>query len=798
MARQSQRITFETFAEMAAHLDRWATASLTTPAGWEDALIGAQSWLDYSARNQVLLASYGADGPVAGPETWRLVPSTHEDRGCAVRAGEHGYPVRVPITTGGTEPDPYLGGSRPTRAAVERWEWRPVFAVDQLARRPAPGALTPADLPAALTGPQADIEFLAAARQVATATVRGRLPKSDDPHRVLADAAGRLQRSSKRPDLAPVLREQAAWLVADRVGCASTDRPAGFDPSGLKPRERWERLQDVLEPARKLTAGLGVVVGVDLVASPLPRMEVVDDRVVPAGRRHRLPAASLEQLPIGRWVSVGPYTPAEWAARGEHAAGGGAYLRLNKTAYLVAVERGDLAGWRLEDVAARTGDGLLATGTAPTLDRAQTDAVTAVRTRYPALTGPVDVSGPSPGGTASGWEPMPGEGRSSAQLRHLSDQVTLYAIPGPGGRWMPAVHAGPTGVMERLPSTRTLDEACDAAELAGHRAVRTLAIADPARLDTTVAAFAGSDDYSRSELARLVGQCLDEPDRQRIEAAEPGELVELLGAAGLTPAATVAVLRAERLDAETVSGLLPTVGVPMPDAIRVLHQHWDLSNIDAAAALGATAADMRDAGCTATEIMATRPRDILRALPEDPHLWELAAGTMAAGHGPNIIAGHLVAHAPTLDAFAAGIAAGIDDPTTGLTLAARHGATGDQLAAASEAYGLSPTETATVLVDAGTQPGLVLDTLDARCDHDTDTALTIAGGAGIDHAAIEAWRHPTPIAPIASISTAVGADNAAALLAVLPPPGPSVELDPTRLLDTLTGVESPHLEPVHP
>ncbi|MGH9268697.1 MAG: hypothetical protein ACRD0D_11040, partial [Acidimicrobiales bacterium] len=262
MARQSQRISFETFADMAAHLDRWATASLTTPATWEDALIGAQSWLDYSARNQVLLASYGADGPVAGPETWRLVPSTTEGRSCAVRAGEHGYPVRVPITTGGTEPDPYLGGSRPTRAAVERWEWRPVFAVDQLARRPAPGALTPADLPAVLTGAAADSEFLAAARRVATATVRGRLPRSDDPHRVLADAAGRLQRSSKRPDLDPVLQEQAAWLVADRVGLAPTGRPPEYDPSGSKPRERWERLQDVLEPARKLTAGLGVIVGV--------------------------------------------------------------------------------------------------------------------------------------------------------------------------------------------------------------------------------------------------------------------------------------------------------------------------------------------------------------------------------------------------------------------------------------------------------------------------------------------------------------------------------------------------------
>ena len=65
----------------------------------------------------------------------------------------------------------------------------------------------------------------------------------------------------------------------------------------------------MLEPARKLTAALGVATGVDLTASPLPRMEIVDDRVVPAGRRHRLPAASLEQLPVGRWVTVGPYTP---------------------------------------------------------------------------------------------------------------------------------------------------------------------------------------------------------------------------------------------------------------------------------------------------------------------------------------------------------------------------------------------------------------------------------------------------------------------------------------------------------
>src|SRR5918994_3542462 len=383
MARNLARIEFTTFLEMAAHLDGWAADGLTDSAAWEDVLVGSQAWLDYSARNQVLLASYGAEGPVAGAETWRLVPSTTEGRGCAVRAGEHGYPVRVPVTTGGTEPDPYLGGHRPTRATVSRWEWRPVFSVGQLARRPAPDALVPTEVPLSLAGPAGEGEFLAAVRKVAAATVRGRLSRSDDPHRVLAEAAGRLRRSSKRPELDPVGRVQVAWLVADRVGRAATDRPPGFDPGGLTTRGRWERLQDVLEPARKLIAALGVAIGADLVASPLPRMEVVDDRVVPAGRRHRLPAASLEQLPIGRWITVGPYTAAEWAARGEQASGRGAFLRLNKTAYLVAVETGEGAAWRPEDVAPRTRHGLLAVDTAARLHPAPTHAVAPLRGPHP-------------------------------------------------------------------------------------------------------------------------------------------------------------------------------------------------------------------------------------------------------------------------------------------------------------------------------------------------------------------------------------------------------------------------------
>ena len=799
MAVNSQRFSFPTFQAMAAHLDRWAETTLTGPERWEETLADTRSWLDYSARNQILLASYGADGPVAGAETWRLVPSTTEGRGCAVRAGEHGYPVRVPVTTGGTEPDPYLGGHRPTRAAVERWEWRPVFAVAQLARRPVPDTLVPAELPPSLTGPDAGVEFLGAVRKVATATVRGRLPRSEDPHLILTDTAGRLRRSGKRPELDPLLREQVAWLVADRVGLAPTDRPAPFDPAGLGPRERWERLSDVVEPARKLTAALGVAVGVDLVASPLPRMEIVDDRVVPAGRRHRLPAASLEQLPVGRWVTVGPYTPAEWAARGEHAAGQGAYLRLNKTAYLVAVETGDAAAWRLEDVAARTGHGLLATGTAADLDHARDAAVATVRDRYPALTAPdVTATGTipvGPAGTAGGWEQMPGAGRTPAELRRLDDHLTLYVMPGPGGRWQPAIHTAATGVLERLPLQASIADARDAAELAGRNARRAAAIADPARADTALAAYASGDSYDRRELAALVGHRLDPADRQRIEAAKPAELVELLGAAGFSPATTVAVLAAEHVDARTVAGLLPTIGVPMPDAIRTLHDRWDLPRVDVAEALGATATEMRAAGCTPAEIMAARPRDVLRTLPADPQLWELAAGTMAvAGHPSTVVARHLAAHAPTPDTFAAGLTA-LAVANDGLVVAARAHAHPDQLAAASEAYGLSPADTATILADVAA-PDVVLDTLANRCDGDSDAAAAIASHVGITDNDIDTWLHPAPPSPVSVLTaSAVGGDTNA-LLASLPPPGPSTETDPARLLDTLTaGIEPTTLEP---
>jgi hypothetical protein len=798
VARNTRRIEFRGFDDMARHLNAWAATSLIAPDQWSDALLAAQHWLDYSGRNQVLLASYGVDGPVAGQETWRLVPSTTPDRPCAVRAGEHGWPVRVPITTGGSEPDPYLGGARPSRSRTDRFEWRPVFGVDQLARRPDPGALTPVEIPDRLTGPRAPDAYLDVVRQVAKTTVRGRLRGPDDPHQLLTGAAVRLSHGAKGPPLEPVLGEQVAWLVAERVGFTPGPLPA-FDPEPLEPRDRWQRLQAVLDPARRLTAALGHVTGVDLTASPLPKMEIVDDRAIPAGRRRRLPAASFERLPVGTWVEVGPYTGDEWAARGENADGRGAYLRLNRSAYVVTFEIGTEAVWRLEDVAERTGHGLLANGEAPGLAAAQADAIAALAGRYPALETArpvvVTVEPQRAGGLPppeKPWEPTPGRGTSAATQRQLDERITLYAFPGPGGRWLPAVHDGFR--LTPLPYARNIDDAQSAAEFAGRRAQRRAVATSPAGRDAAVAALTASDDYTRAELVDLVGDVLLDETRDQLAAPEttPDTIVDALRVAGCTPATAVAVLHAEGIDADVVAPLLPTIGVPMDQAIRVLHERWDVSRVQAAESLGATAVEMRAAGCTAVEVMAARPRDILRSLPTSADVWATAALTMIeGGHSTAKTISHLVAHAPTAAAFGLSVSAVADDAAAGLTIAVRYGAQSDQLAAAAEAYDLRPKEAATVLADAGATRQVTVEAIHELCDHDVsltaeavrlepqivDSLLTSADTEGV-----------TPLVPDSPDPM-----DTRSLLAHLPDPEPSTDLTAEGLLAMLPDPDTPEL-----
>jgi len=48
---------------MLRHLDGWARRSLSSPEAWGSTLERCGQWADYSARNQVLLASTGSPAP---------------------------------------------------------------------------------------------------------------------------------------------------------------------------------------------------------------------------------------------------------------------------------------------------------------------------------------------------------------------------------------------------------------------------------------------------------------------------------------------------------------------------------------------------------------------------------------------------------------------------------------------------------------------------------------------------------------------------------------------------------------
>jgi hypothetical protein len=745
------------------HRDQWAERVLVDPVQWEATLTSTRSWSEYSAANQLLLASYEADGAAAGAETWRMVPSI-DGRTCAIRQGEHGLPVRVPIVRPSTDPDPHLGGQRPTRTAAAGWEWRPVFCEAQLARRPAPGALNPVDLPDSLTGPRAGERWLAVTRTAAGKTVRGRLPRSDNPAEVLTQAAARLPRSGQRPPLEEPLRSQVAWLVAERVGHASGPLPA-FDPGALAPRERWNLLLDVLEPTRKLTHELGRATGVNLLAPLVPKMQFEDDRLVAPERRNRLPRASLEQLPLNEWHVVGPYSPEEWAARGEVGDGRAAYRRLNSSAYLVAIEQADGAQWRLEDVKAREGAGLLASGPADSLTDAQETATATLTTRYSQLAlqpttattprpEPAPSPVPGPAGLPPGWQPFEGHTATGALHRDLGEGVRLYVFAGPEDQWLPMVQRSTEQGLEPLAPAASQADAASIADLEGRRAVRELREGGRVGFDDTVAELAASPTYHRQDLALVVGARLDPPARAALEAdPAPAQLVEILGTAGVTASTTAAVLRAEQVPAETAAALLPVAGIPIPAAIDELHCRWDIPRTTAAGLLDATATDMRAAGCTAQEIMAVRPRDVLRHLTNDPTTWDLAAGTMAASHPAHEVVAHLASHAPDPHCFAAGVTAAVDEPAVGIALAVRQGLPADAIVATSERYGMAPIELAAALADANTHPTIAVPAVLARCDGDptlttqvlrsatplrTDQiADALAQEAGLDHTPTE-------------------------------------------------------------
>jgi hypothetical protein len=783
-------------APMLTHLDRWATSTLTDSGVWGSMIERCSLWADYSPRNQVLLASYGIATPVAGAATWEQVPSSEAGRPCAVRADEHGLPVRVPVPTTITATSSRSRSGQ--RAKVPgSMKWERVFAAEQLARRPAVGALAWSPVPDHLTGPDAAGELAQTVRK-AVGRLTGQTPRrAGDPWEHLVDVAGTVPLGPRRPELRPALCRQAAWLALDRLGHAPGPLP-DFEPTRVRGRLRWELLVDARRATGQIVRAFSDVLDVDLAASALPRMDIAADRTVARGRRNYLAPADVSALPRGVWVEVGPYTEHEWAGRGVPGAQGRAgFLRVSDTGYLAAYETAEGARWRVEST--RTGHrGLLDEGTTDTYDAALQTVTRVVADRYPALAAvlPADVSDApvrvfTP--DRDGWQPMADARDGRAQHRQLTDRIQLVVAPGPGGRWENLVITDHQ--IRQLPLNADEATAKKAAEQAGRRTALAHAAETPQLADRLIADAASNGSLTHELLHDVVGHRLADLDAAALAdpALPAGRLAEVLADTGvLTPPTIVDVLVATDTPLDELAPLVPQIGIPIPDALRALSDHYGVGRVEVGALLGATAAEMQGAGCSPAELLAAHPREILRSLDARPHTWETAATTMTESGTPvPVVVRHLAAHAPTPETFACGVAMICDRPDLAFSYSARH-AQPDDLAALGAVYGLDPAITAQLLADAATHPASAYETLVAACDGDTDAAAALSiRHLNVDPATLD-LDGATAVADLTTISglrAALPSPNAASgadlseQLAALVERTAMVPLAPTRSSD---------------
>jgi hypothetical protein len=738
---------------MLRHLDQWARYSLGTPEAWGSTLERCGQWADYSARNQLLLASYGVAGAVAGAATWDRVPSVEPGRGCAVRAGEHGLPVRVPVIEAGEVATDRMRSAGRSASVAGSHRWELVFAAEQLARRPAVGSLTSGAVPA-----MSDREWAEAVR-VASGRMTGRTPRTvKGPEEQLAVLAAKVSHGPNRVRLGGELAAQAAWLVADRVGRAEGPMPS-VDPSGLMSRERWQTGVDVRRSVDRVLAALSFAVGAELTSSPLPRHELVDDREVRAGRRNYLAPADLRGLPLGVWVEAGPYKRAEWLARGvAGAVGVGAFMRVNDRSYLAVYETKSGAVWRLETTGRGAHLGLVGQGESESLDAGKRDVAAALADRFPDAAAAIDavttnrvVSG------SFGWSALPEGHDDRTQHRQYDERVTAMVTPGPGGRWQTWVSVD--GRQRQGPYAPDANAARTVADGLARGALLEQASVTPSRANEIVRDLATSESrWDRSDLVAVIGHRLTDTDRAELATTNnPERLTELMRDTGvLAPTTMLHVLRAEDLDVDVVYPLAVSMGAPVPDAIRVIHERWDVDPLTVGRELGADVDELRAAGCSPAEMLAVAPREELRRLDQREHTWELAAPTLIeSGYTIAEAVRHLAAHAPTPETFAAGVAVLVDAPVEAFSLAGRHAQVED-LAALSERYGLDPNETAATVAAACVPVDRAVGVIALRCSGEGDATASLCGRhLGLVEYETTAIMRGEPLADIAERSTEI-------------------------------------------
>ena len=261
--------------------------------------------------------------------------------------------------------------------------------------------------------------------------------------------------------------------------------------------------------------------------------------------------------------------------------------------------------------------------------------------------------------------------------------------------------------------------------------------------------LADAGTLTRADLDQLLGARLGDADRAMLASPEtsPADLADALVAAGaLGPSTVVAVLHHEGVDAETAAGLVPAIGLPVPDAIRELHARWGMDRLDAGRHLSATPDELREAGCSPVEMLQAAPREVLRRLDTREHTWEVAAmSLLETGMSSAEAIRQLALHAPTPETFAAGVCEIEVNPHLSFPTAAREASLPD-LVALSERYGLSPAETAEVLATSCAPPEVVTLVVHRRCDGD-DTATIDACRSVLDPEVTErALRSETVVA----------------------------------------------------
>jgi len=725
MVVNARPIRFEENSPIALyrHLDEWARYQLGSPEAWASALERCSQWLDYSPRNQVLLASYGVAGPVAGPATWERVPSVEPGRNCAIRAGEHALLVRVPVVG---EADvasdrSRLGGQSGSVAGSHRWEG--VFASEQLARRPALGALQTAAVPELTAAGWNEV------LRGATGRLLGRTPRQvSDPVSHLTMLASKVPRGANRDRLPEALAAQAGWLVADRVGRAEGSLPM-FEPARLMSRDRWQTAVDVRRSVAIVLDAVSGALGVELSRSPLPRHELVDDGHVPAGRRNYLSSAEVRSLPLGVWIESGPYKRTEWLARGiAGAAGVGAFMRVNDRSYLAVYETKGGAIWRLETTGRGAHRGLVGEGQSDNLATAKRDVAAALAERFPDASLALEaVHLTRVGSSQFGWSPAPGGRDERTQQRVFDEHVTAFAAPGPGGRWQSWITVD--SAHRDGPLSADADTARTVADGLARGAMMELAAVTPQRANDMAHVLATSDgEWDRADLVALIGNRLTDADASELAVtSDLTRLSELMRNAGVLEVDTMLhVLHAEGADLATVLPIAATSGLPASDAIRVLHDCWNADRLEVGQALGATVDELRRAGCSAVEMLQAAPREALRHLDQREHTWEvIAPSLLEAGYSVAEAVGHLAAHAPTPDTFAVGVATIVSAPIEAFALAGRCAAV-DDLVALSECYGLDHIETAGVVAAGCVPADKAVAVIAARSDGDPELTPQLA------------------------------------------------------------------------